>query len=76
MIEQHQNIEILVEVDKETNHVFYKDIYNNEDIPVRVLEIKFKKENMKSVQKHWHRSVEIILPKQNDMQVWMKEKLK
>lgn len=56
---------------KDNKKVLYEKISLEDKIPIKLLYVDFKKNLHRVISKHWHRSVEIILPLYNGTNVWI-----
>lgn len=61
-----------IKYDEESKEIIYEQVQHEIGVPIKVKTINITEEYVgQQVPKHWHRSVEIIIPKMNSTQTWI-----
>lgn len=62
----------LINYNEENSIIEYEQVLSEEKLPIKIVEINIASaDNECQVPKHWHRSIEIIIPKSGGTEVWV-----
>lgn len=66
----------MIKYEEDSDNIIYEQIIPDPKTSIKLVEINISKEEIKTqVPKHWHRSIEIIIPLVNSSEIWIEGKI-